>query len=203
MVNNLSVCVFNTFPVNLGSVQFWLCLRYFLNDKTWKHHIMSFISNTWICLCNITDCFGLCFWSGLLWVKLHVNVILSTLYSILTVYYSRVVLHVVFRETFIKDSQTQGSNPNKGDNPSDEQKSLTATVKVKERQEHWCSHHNRSQVQRLNSYISLHLLIYMLRDVIIAVVHNKGTFHMDQSFWGKSSQKLIIVVFIQANLWHS
>ncbi|XP_021923812.1 fasciclin-3 isoform X1 [Zootermopsis nevadensis] len=35
-------------------------------------------------------------------------------------------------ETFIKDSQTQGSNPNKGDNPPDEQKSLTATVKVNE-----------------------------------------------------------------------
>jgi hypothetical protein len=67
---------------------------------------------------------------------LHVNVILSNLYSILTVYYSRVVLHVVFRETFIKDSQTQGSNPKRGDNPPDEQKSLTATVKVKERQEH-------------------------------------------------------------------
>lgn len=134
---------------------------------------------------------------------LHVNVILSTLYSMITVYYSRVVLHVVFRETFIKDTQTQGSNPNKGDNPSDEQKSLTATTKVKERQEHWCSHHNRSQVQRLNSYISLHLLIYMLRDVIRAVVHNSGTFHMDQSFWGKCSQKLIIVVFMQANRWHS
>jgi hypothetical protein len=119
---------------------------------------------------------------------LHVNVILSTLYSILTVYYSRVVLHVVFRETFIKDSQTQGSNPNKGDNPPDEQKSLTATVKVKERQEHWCSHHNRSHVQRLNCYFSLHLLIYMLRDVIRAVVHNRGTFHMDQSFWRKHSQ---------------
>jgi len=45
-------------------------------------------------------------------------------------------LHVVFRETFIKDSQSQGSNPNKGDSLPDEQKSLTTTVKVKERQEH-------------------------------------------------------------------
>lgn len=35
-------------------------------------------------------------------------------------------------ETFIKDSQTQGSNPNKGDSLPDEQKSLTSTVKVKE-----------------------------------------------------------------------
>jgi hypothetical protein len=110
---------------------------------------------------------------------LHVNVILSTLYSVLTVYYSRVVLHVVFRETFIKDSQTHGSNTNKGDNPPDEQKSLTSTVKVKERQEQWCSHHNRSQVQRLNYYISPYFLIYMLIDVIRAMVHNKGTFHVD------------------------
>jgi len=43
---------------------------------------------------------------------------------------------VVFRETFLKDSHAQGSNPNKGDNPPDEQKSLTATVKEYERQDH-------------------------------------------------------------------
>ncbi|PSN32568.1 hypothetical protein C0J52_25355 [Blattella germanica] len=39
-------------------------------------------------------------------------------------------------ETFLKDSQTQETNPNKGGNPPDEKISLAASAKENERQEH-------------------------------------------------------------------
>ncbi|XP_069684944.1 fasciclin-3 isoform X1 [Periplaneta americana] len=48
-------------------------------------------------------------------------------------------------ETFIKDSQTQGSNPNSGDNPPDEQKSLTATVKINESSDTESADHGPSE----------------------------------------------------------